>query len=31
MAGGDEFVYNFKLSFVPDFFVETSNDGFVLG
>src|SRR6267143_2647354 len=30
MAGGDEFVYNFKLSFVPDFFVEASNDGFVL-
>src|SRR6266850_1691680 len=31
MAGGDEFVDNFKHSFVPDFFVEASNNGFVIG
>src|SRR5882672_2317624 len=31
MARGDEFVNDFQLSIVPDFFVEASNNGFVIG
>src|SRR6266478_4244152 len=31
VARGDEFVDNFQLSIDPDFFVETSNEGFIIG
>jgi hypothetical protein len=31
MARGDELVDDLQLSIVPDFFVEASNDGFIVG
>jgi hypothetical protein len=31
VAGGDDFAYNLKLPFVPYFFIEAPNDGFVIG
>jgi hypothetical protein len=31
VAGGDELTYKLELAFVPNFFIEAPNDGFVLG
>jgi len=31
VAGGDYFFDDFESSFVPDFFIEALNDGFVGG
>src|SRR5260370_5641690 len=30
MARGDQLIHNFKLAFIPDFFIEAANDGLVL-